>query len=159
LTNSRRIKKVGLSLKFKKLGQIGILTKDVEKTAKMLEKYFGVGPFKFIVTDYKNKMYRGKPEDFRLKIGLVDIGPIQIELMQPLGGESVWKEFLEKKGYGLHHIGLEVDSMKDKVNEFEEMGLKIIQSGEREAVSWAYLDTEDKLGVTFELIERRNPSK
>ncbi len=146
-------------LKFTKIGQIGIITKDVEETAKKLEEFFGIGPFRIIEPKYENKMYRGKPEDFKLKIGLAEIGPIQIELMQPLGGKSIYQEFIEKRGYGLHHIALEVDDMKEKVEEFEKMGLSVIQSGEREVVSFAYLDTEDTIDVTFELLERRPPNK
>lgn len=42
--------------------------------------------------------------------------------------------------------------MNQKVMEFQQSGLKVIQSGERETVSWAYLDTQDKLGVILELI-------
>ena len=144
-------------LKFKKIGQIGIVTKDVEKTAKKMEKLLGIGPFKFMVTNYQNKMYRGKPEDFGVKIALANVGPIQIELMQPLAGQSIWKEFIAKKGYGLHHIALEIDNMETKAKEFEEEGFKIIQSGEREVVKWAYLDTEEELDVTFELLERIKP--
>ena len=71
-------------------------------------------------------MYRGKPEDFGVKIALANVGPIQIELMQPLAGKSIWKEFIAKKGYGLHHIALEIDDMNTKVKEFEEEGFKII---------------------------------
>lgn len=144
-------------LKFKKIGQIGIVTKDVEKTAKKMEQLFGIGPFKFMVTNYKNKMYRGKPEDFGVKIALANVGPIQIELMQPLAGKSIWKESIAKRGYGLHHIALEIDDMETKVKEFEEEGFKIIQSGEREVVKWGYLDTEEELDVTFELLERIKP--
>jgi 4-hydroxyphenylpyruvate dioxygenase-like putative hemolysin len=77
--------------------------------------------------------------------------------MQPLAGKSIWKEFIAKKGYGLHHIALEIDDMNTKVKEFEEEGFKIIQSGEREVVKWGYLDTEEELDVTFELLERIKP--
>jgi hypothetical protein len=37
----------------------------------------------------------------------------------------------------------------------EKKGIRVIQSGNRPGVKWAFLDTEDKTGIVFELIEKK----
>ena len=39
------------------------------------------------------------------------IGDLQIELIQPLAGESPHKEFLETRGEGIQHIACAVDNV------------------------------------------------
>ena len=43
---------------------------------------------------------------------VTQIGNIQLELIQPLNGPNIWKEFLEEKGEALHHIQPHVQDPK-----------------------------------------------
>lgn len=69
--------------------QVGILVKDVEQTAKKLEKLIGIGPFEIFEPDYRDLTLHGKPGRFKMKIGLAKAGHIHVELMQPLYGETI----------------------------------------------------------------------
>jgi len=139
--------------------QVGILVKDVEETARKLQKLMGIGPFKIMEPDYRDLTFHGKVGKFKIRLGLAQAGSIQIELMQPLYGETIYNEFAERKGYGLHHLGIRTVNMERSMQEMEAMGFHVIQSGNREGVKWAYLSTEEQTGVVFELLEiKQSPS-
>ena len=139
----------------KEIIQVGILVRDVSEAAKRLEKLIGIGPFEILEPDYRDLTYRGKSGKFKMRIALARAGPIQIELMQPLYGETIYDEFAQRRGYGLHHLGIKTDNMEQSVKEMQEKGFRVIQSGNRPGVKWAYLSTEDQTDVIFELLEKK----
>ncbi len=51
--------------------------------------------------------YRGRPADFVAHISFSYAGDTQLELIAPVTGESVYTEFLDRAGPGLHHICVE----------------------------------------------------
>jgi len=65
---------------------------------------------------------------------------------------------VREHGYGVHHFGVLVDDMEEALAQAEAAGLKMTMDGAgfgRDGDGhYAYLDTEDKIGVTIELIER-----
>jgi hypothetical protein len=138
--------------------QVGILVKDAAEAAKKLEKLIGVGPFEILEPEYRDLTYRGKTGKFKIRIALAKAGPIQIELMQPLYGETIYDEFAQRKGYGLHHLGIKTDNMERSVKEMDGRGFRVIQSGNRPGLKWAYLSTEEQTGVIFELLEKKQTS-
>jgi methylmalonyl-CoA/ethylmalonyl-CoA epimerase len=135
--------------------QVGILVRDVEETARKLEKLIGIGPFQILEPEYRDLTFHGKPGRFKIKIGLAKAGPIQVELMQPLFGETIYDEYAKRKGYGLHHIAIRAENMEESITEMKSRGFNVIQSGNRPGVKWAYLDTEKETGVIFELVEKK----
>lgn len=137
----------------KEVFQVGILVKDVEHTAEKLEQLLGIGPFRVFEPEYRNLSYRGKRGRFKVRIGLAKAGPILIELAQPISRETIYDEFAKRKEYGLHHLGIRTDNMQESVKEMENKGFRVIQSGNRPGSKWAFLDTEEKIGLIFELIE------
>jgi methylmalonyl-CoA/ethylmalonyl-CoA epimerase len=139
----------------KEIIQVGILVRDVSEAAKRLEKLIGIGPFEILEPDYRDLTYRGKSGKFKMRIALARAGPIQIELMQPLYGETIYDEFAQRRGYGLHHLGIKTDNMEQSVKEMQEKGFRVIQSGNRPGVKWAYLSTEDQTDLIFELLEKK----
>ncbi|MCW2591905.1 MAG: lactoylglutathione lyase [Mycobacterium sp.] len=48
--------------------------------------------------------HRGEPADFVAHISLSYAGDMQLELIEPVAGTSVYSEFLELSGPGLHHV-------------------------------------------------------
>ena len=142
----------------KEIVQVGILVRDVSEAAERLEKLIGIGPFEILEPDCRDLTYRGKSGKFKMRIALARAGPIQIELMQPLYGETIYDEFAQRRGYGLHHLGIKTDNMEQSVKEMQEKGFRVIQSGNRPGVKWAYLSTEDQTDVIFELLEKKQAS-
>ena len=124
-----------------KIDQLGIVIKDMDKTAKFLEK-LGIGPFPTIETDVPS----GK-----IKIGIIQQGDLQIELIQPLEGNTPHAKFLKEKGEGLHHVSSHVKDIEKELQKLEKIGVKIIERGEIFGVKYAYLDTKEKCGFILEL--------
>ena len=114
----------------------------------------GIGPFEIFEPPFRDKTLHGKPEDFKIKVGLAKSDGIQVELMEIMSGNTIYHDYLKRKGYGLHHIGLGTSNMDESVKEMRKKGFIVNQSGNRPGVKFAYLDTEDQLGVIFELVER-----
>ena len=93
------------------LSHISFAVADVEKTAKAFADVFGVDMQK--PQDFRDipwgPRFPGKKMNTR-RVGL-NINGISFEFLQPLEGESPWKEFIEKSGDGVHHIGFSVPSV------------------------------------------------
>jgi len=138
----------------KEIVQVGILVKDVREAAERLERLIGIGPFEILEPEYRDLTFHGKVGRYKIRIGHANAGAIQVELMQPLWGETIYEEFAGRKGYGLHHLGIRTDTMEESVKEMEEKGIRVIQSGNRPGVKWAYLSTEEQTDVIFELLEK-----
>jgi methylmalonyl-CoA/ethylmalonyl-CoA epimerase len=135
--------------------QAGILVRDVEEAARKLEKLIGIGPFQILEPEYRDLTLHGRPARFKIRIALAKAGPIQIELMQPLSGETIYDEYARRKGYGLHHLAIRAENMDESITEMKARGFKVIQSGNRPGTKWAYLDTEEQTGIIFELVEKK----
>jgi catechol 2,3-dioxygenase-like lactoylglutathione lyase family enzyme len=137
--------------------QVGLLVKDVEEAAKKFEKLIGIGPFEILEPAYREMTFRGKRGKFKIKIALAKAGSIQVELIQPLYGKAIYEESIQRRGYGLHHLAIRVDNMERSIKEMETKGFKVIQSGNRPGIKWAYFNTEEQTNVIFEFIERETP--
>ena len=57
--------------------------------------------------------YHGKPADFSAKFCFADMGNVELEIIQPISGKSVWFDFLEKHGEGIHHIKFLVSGLQE----------------------------------------------
>lgn len=143
---------------WKEISHVGILVDDIEKAARGLEKLIGIGPFRIFEPEYRDTTYQGKPAKFRVKIALAKAGAIDVELMQRVQGETIYDDAIRRKGYGIHHIGIRTGNIEQTQKEMEEKGFRVVQSGNRPGVKWAYLDTEPKTGVIVELHEKKETS-
>ena len=54
--------------------------------------------------------HRGRPADFVANVSLSYAGDTQLELIEPVRGESIYSEFLDGSGSGLHHVAVEAAS-------------------------------------------------
>ncbi len=135
--------------KFSQIDQIGIVVKNMEKNLKFYKKLFGIEPFLTLESPTGSTI-----DSAKLKIGLFQLGDVQLELIQVLEGETIHSEFLENKGEGLHHLGFIVEDIEEELVRLEKEGIKILERGIiQEMVKFAYLDTEKTLGIIVELIQ------
>jgi catechol 2,3-dioxygenase-like lactoylglutathione lyase family enzyme len=145
---------------FSELHHISIVVRDLDEAAKFYTSV-GIGPF----VDYppmKEYVKIDVPDEkgfYNLKIKVARIGPVDLQLVQPGEGESIYKDFLEKRGEGVFHLGFVVDDIEKSEEEVRRRGLNVISSGRRENGSgFAYLDTTEKGGVTL-LVRQSPPEK
>jgi catechol 2,3-dioxygenase-like lactoylglutathione lyase family enzyme len=136
------------------IAQVAILVEDLDKTVENYWAVFGIGPWHFYTYArplVREMSYRGKPADFEMRIALSYIGPLRIELIEAKAGDSIYADLIREHGYGVHHFGILVEEMNEELAKAKAAGLQMIQDGDGH---YAYLDTEELLGVTLELIQR-----
>lgn len=76
--------------------------------------------------------YRGRPADFVADISLSYVGDTQLELIAPVRGDSVYTEFLDAHGPGLHHVCIEepdAESFDDRLRDAERDGTPAVCHG------------------------------
>ena len=141
---------------FSEASHIGIVVKDIDEAIEYYQS-LGIGPFGpspkgHLSTD--RKVY-GKPaDDVKIKARVAQMGPLYIELVQPVEGESLQKEFLETKGEGINHLGFFVDDIDKETAKMEKQGFKVISSVRYKGGGGAfYFDTEKVGGVMLELVQ------
>jgi methylmalonyl-CoA/ethylmalonyl-CoA epimerase len=140
------------------ISQIAIVVHDIEE---MLEKYhrvLGWGPWN--VYEHKppalhDTYLRGERVDFTMIGAEAHVGPIVVELIQPLEGPSIYSEWLETHGEGLHHIAVmcATPQASEATRErfLEKAGAEILMEGRiGETIHFYYLDSEPTLKVIFE---------
>ncbi|MCX6089940.1 MAG: VOC family protein [Atribacterota bacterium] len=134
--------------------QVAHVVKDLDAAMKYFWEVFKIGPWEiytFAPPDVRDSMVRGKPSNHTYRLACAWVGNVQIELMQPLTGRSVYDEFLEKNGEGLHHIKLYYKDCQKALEEFKKNGVEVIQSGKFDEDEFYYLDTEKALGTVYEI--------
>ncbi|MBN1765649.1 MAG: VOC family protein [Sedimentisphaerales bacterium] len=146
-------------LKSRKMLQVGLIVRDVEKSAAQWAELFGMDKPEIIISEPLEKaqtQYRGKPTEARVKQAFFNFENIQVELLEPVGDPSTWKDFLDANGNGVHHIAFEVKGMDDEIEKLDNNGVDLIQYGRwttGSGGSYAYMDSEKQLGVILELLE------
>jgi len=126
---------------FSKMWQVAVVVKDSNKTIKRLEE-LGIGPFvSATIPPGVELFFRGKPLISNFKILLAQMGNMELEIFEPDDKPSPYKEFLDKKGEGIHHIGFKVDDVEKEMEKLTGQGAEVILTGKKRGkLEAAYLD-------------------
>jgi catechol 2,3-dioxygenase-like lactoylglutathione lyase family enzyme len=142
------------------IDQIAIVVEDLDEAVETYWRMLGVGPWSIYTYGrplVRESSYRGQPTDFAQRIALAQVGGLRIELIETVKGPTIYADFAEEHGYGLHHIGVLVDDMQAALAEAREAGLMVTMEGSGFGLDgdghYAYLSTEELLGTCLELIE------
>ena len=140
---------------FTKVIQVGLVVRDVEKTVERLTS-LGIGPFQpMTLPSDREEWFHGKRMYADFKIYGAMIGDIQLELIQPLSGDSPHKEFLETKGEGIQHIACAVEDVAKEEAKLQSEGANTLMRAKFPGGRGvAYMDL-DAGGLIVELIQRR----
>lgn len=136
--------------------QVGIVVKDIEAARKAYAELFDIPVPSYIVTDkvdIAHTEYKGAPTPARAKLAFIDLGQVQLELIEPIGGPSTWQEFLETRGEGVHHLAFQVKDMDEVIDGLEVKGHKLEQKGDYSGGRYAYINGGQKLKLVLELLE------
>ncbi len=102
--------------------------------------------------------YRGEPADFTAHIALSYRADVQLELIQPVRGASIYTEFLDHNGPGLHHICSEPADFDAALAAAAAQGIEIVQQGDMFGeMRFAYLDGA-AAGVPFVELAQIGPN-
>jgi len=138
----------------KKILQIGIVVKDIEKSIKTYEEAYGIGPWQRLDSNDSTivremKVY-GERKSYSLKVAMCNVGDVEIELLQPTDNISDHARFLKEHGEGIHHLAVKEDKTEFnriiKAREIPEITSGIINGFGK----FMYFDTRNDLGFITE---------
>ena len=140
------------------VSQIGVVVRDVKKAVEYYSKVFGVGPFQEFVFAPEKHLLRGKPMPLKLNIAMAQMGPVLLELIEPVEGDAPHKWFLESKGEGIQHLGFIVDNYDEWIAYCKSQGVEVLMEAETFVeslghVRGAYMESDTPGGILFEFIE------
>jgi len=137
--------------------QVAIVCRDIDATSKRWAAVLGVDPPPVSTTRAGHEvkmMVRGRPSEGRAKLAFIKLGQVEIELIQPLGGDTSWQQFLDQNGEGVHHIAFQVADQDKAVKAFGDAGMPVLHQGryDDDDGAYVYIDSAQALGVTVELL-------
>ncbi|MCA1948265.1 MAG: VOC family protein [Armatimonadetes bacterium] len=136
--------------------QVGIVVRDIDRAREVFSKVLGVPVPDVIETagqETAHTVYRGQPTDARAKLAFFHTGTCAIELIEPIGGPSTWREQLENHGNSIHHIAFQIRGMDGAIRSLEALGAETVQRGDYTGGRYAYVDMTDAVGAVLELLE------
>ncbi len=135
--------------------QVGIIVRDVERAAAHYAEVFGLPKPEIVLIaadSFAQTVYRGQPSTAHGRAAFFDMGPIQMELIEPIGAPSTWEEFLRTHGEGIHHIAVRVERFEEAKALLQARGMPVVQSGGWDGGRYAYIDSVSQLGTILELL-------
>src|SRR5262245_7563493 len=136
--------------------QAAFVTNDIAKTAKWFAGFFGMEVPPISITSPQSEAeteYLGAESEARCKLAFFQFGNLTVELIEPDERPSCWREILDRRGPGFHHLAFKVAGMKEKLAAFAADGYPLLQRGEFTGGRYAYIDTEKAMGGLVELLE------
>jgi methylmalonyl-CoA/ethylmalonyl-CoA epimerase len=136
--------------------QVAIIVDDIKAKAAAWSEILGLPSPNISTTDTYDKSqatYNGQPTEARAHLAFFNLGQVSLELIEPIGEPSTWRDQLNQHGVSLHHIAFMVKGMQERIAYLEGHGLKLVQKGEYTGGRYAYIDAQDKLGCILELLE------
>lgn len=136
--------------------QMAYVVEDIQAAMNHWVDQLKVGPW-FLLEHFSgvDPSYRGQPSHADMAIAMSFAGHMNIELIQPNNNApSVYREIIEKRGYGFHHWGIGSRNFDRDVEAYQRRGAELaflarVPSGGRVA----YMDTTASLPGMVELLE------
>lgn len=126
----------------KQIDHIAIAVNSLEESIKVYTSLLGVEPELETITAEK------------VNTAVYDLDGVSLELIEPIGDDSPITKFLQKKGEGLHHVCLKVDSLEETMTELKEKGIDIIDETPKIGAGGTkivFIHPKSTGGVLFEL--------
>jgi methylmalonyl-CoA/ethylmalonyl-CoA epimerase len=93
--------------------------------------------------------YRGRHIGGLVKVASLQMGPVQMEFIEPVDADSPWAEFQRNHGDGIFSIVFTVNDFDAHIKRLEAEGMPIYHRGEYGTGRYAYFESKDQLGVTL----------
>jgi catechol 2,3-dioxygenase-like lactoylglutathione lyase family enzyme len=127
------------------IDQVAYVVEDLDRALPYYEALYG--PFEVATFPISGFAMRDTVGDCVLRLALNHAGPIEIELIQVLEGDTPHSEHLRQHGEGLHHVRFRVDDFDEKHAALEAAGYRtIFHKRLRPDLAFAYLESPDEIG-------------
>lgn len=131
----------------KKLDHIGIAVKSIEETLPFYENVLQMELLRIeeVVSE-------------KVKVAFLQVGESKIELLEPTSSESPIAKYIEKRGEGIHHIALGVESIEARIKEIKEKGIRMINDEPKTGAGGAlvaFMHPKSTGSVLYEFCEKK----
>jgi methylmalonyl-CoA/ethylmalonyl-CoA epimerase len=130
---------------FELIDHVGVAVSDLESAKELYQETFGM-----------KLVHEETVESQGVDAALLDVGDGHVELLSPLGPETVVARFIEKRGEGLHHVAYRVEDIDATLEKLRQAGIALIDSEARVGIRSsrvAFLHPRATGGVLTELVE------
>jgi methylmalonyl-CoA/ethylmalonyl-CoA epimerase len=133
----------------KHIEHIGIAVKNLETSVPLFESLLNV------------KCYKQETvESEKVITAFFKTGQTKIELLQDEKEDGVIKNFIERKGEGIHHIAFEVENIRNEVARLKQEGFIVLNEEPKKGADnklVCFLHPKSSNGVLIELCEQIIP--
>lgn len=149
---------VGGILGTHKPAQIAIIVKDVEAAKKSYAAFWGVEVPPTVdagVYEVTKTVYKGRPNELAgCNMAFFELDGIQFEIIEPNEAPSTWRDWLEERGEGLHHVAYKVGDIFEAMEKMQKAGYECTMWGYYGDASgaYAYFDCMKDLKMYVELL-------
>ncbi len=127
------------------IDQVAYVVDSLEASLPRYEALFG--PFRVAESPLTDCTYRGRTVDCHLRLAVNDAGPLEIELIEVVGGAAPHREHLDAHGEGLHHVRFRVDDLDAARDRLEAAGFTpIFEKRFGPTVAFAYVEAPGEMG-------------
>ena len=130
---------------FELIDHVGVAVSDLERATALYAGTFGMPV-----------VHRETVESQGVEAVLLDVGEGHVELLHPLGPDTVVGRFIAKRGEGLHHVAYRVADIDSTLGTLKGAGIELIDSEARAGIRGsrvAFLHPKATGGALTELVE------
>ena len=127
------------------IDHVGVAVSDLDRALALYEGTFGMPV-----------VHRETVEEQGVEAVLLDVGDGHVELLSPLGPDTVVGRFVAKRGEGLHHVAYRVEDIDATLEALKAAGVELIDEEARIGIRKsrvAFLHPRSTGGVLTELVE------
>tara|TARA_B100000287_G_scaffold131360_1_gene123476 strand:+ start:19 stop:429 length:411 start_codon:yes stop_codon:yes gene_type:complete len=125
---------------------IGVAVDDLDVTSLFWEKALGI-----------KHTHTEDVESEGVRTKIFDTGKGKIELLKSINNNSPIRKFLKKRGPGIHHVCLQVESINIAINELKDLNIQVLSENPKigaEGYKIFFIHPKSTGGVLVELAEK-----
>ena len=134
----------------KRIDHVAIAVRDADQATQQFVNLLNAVPI-------RTEILREKAGS--VKVSYLQIGENVLSLVQSMESDGFINQHIAKHGEGLHHMGLEVDNLKEFVEEVETRGFRIPLRDEFTNRSEVVLRPKDAAGVILQIVSWKGGSE
>ena len=112
----------------KDMVQVCVVVRNLEEAMRRYSTVFGIKDFVVYKVDSDHVAgitdHGSRAKSYAVQVGMARLAGAVIELLEPLRGKSMYQDFLDQHGEGVHHVGLVVDNYDEAFKGFSEPGIR-----------------------------------
>ena len=94
--------------------QVALVVRNLDATLEEYTNRLGIGPWRVMLCEpprLTDMRIRGEPIGYSMRLAVAQTGRTMWEIIEPVDGPSIYQEFLDEHGEGIHHLVVEHEGL------------------------------------------------